>query len=543
MARQHSRIEQAAIRYRQRLADLERNYAQTTGPQRRAAIDRIRRLSLDLVEELRAAGLPPEVSERWVTSSRSWQRLALAAREELDDLSVEAARAIQWQVAAAAEAGADAAIGLFDMVDDSANFGLVPSAAVEAAVGVFQPGTVFSELPGLNQETVRQIGREVTRGLASGLHSRVIARNIANTTSVPSARAATIARTETFRAYREANREIYKQHRLVKEWRWVCSLGERTCSACWSMHGSLHPVEEPMGTHPNCRCTMIPTIPNSFNGPTGEELFNDLDPDQQRTILGQSKYDAFKRGDIKLADTVRVMKTKEWGTTRSVSSLKQAKASAGVKTGKPSVKKTPAAPRRPASKITLESTVKNHPAEKNMKEAFKIIEKVHAPKAQVVFDGDPHKSGLLGSFGRYREFGDMVGRIGVKPGEQATLTAIHEMGHLLDLQMFGSLNARGYSLYGSDSARFKASQMHAWHKAVRASGSRERIAEHYRYDTSYRNYLLKNSEQFARSYEQWIGTKTNSAAFKEKLKKWPSMYWTEEEFRPILKELDKLFGV
>lgn len=325
MARQHSRIEQAAIRYRERLADLERDYAQTTGPQRRAAIARIRRLSLDLVAELRASGLPEEVTERWVTSNRSWERLALAAREELDDLSVEAARAIQWQIAAAAEAGADAGTGLVGMLDNASNFGLVPTVAVEAAVAVFQPGTVFSELPGLNAEAVRQIGREVTRGLASGIHSSVIGRNIANTASIPSARANTIARTETFRAYREANREIYKQHRLVNEWRWVAGLGSRTCSACWAMHGSLHPVEEPMGTHPNCRCTMVPTIPGSFNGPSGSDLFDELPEDEQRTILGPGKHDAYKNGEIRLADTVRVRESKDWGTSRSVASLREAK--------------------------------------------------------------------------------------------------------------------------------------------------------------------------------------------------------------------------
>ena len=41
-------------------------------------------------------------------------------------------------------------------------------------------------------------------------------------------------------------------------WRWQAALTGNTCPVCISMHGSIHPVEEEMESHINCRCCSVP---------------------------------------------------------------------------------------------------------------------------------------------------------------------------------------------------------------------------------------------------------------------------------------------
>jgi hypothetical protein len=41
------------------------------------------------------------------------------------------------------------------------------------------------------------------------------------------------------------------------QWWWQSSLDKKTCAFCIAMHGTAHPLGEPMVSHPNCRC--VPT--------------------------------------------------------------------------------------------------------------------------------------------------------------------------------------------------------------------------------------------------------------------------------------------
>ncbi len=252
-------------------------------------------------------------------------------------MTVEAVRAIQWQVAHAAELGPQSVDALVAATLNVAPgqaatvgaFGQVSTPAVAQLVGQLQAASPLAKLPGLNREAVQQMGRELTRGLVNGEHSRVIGRRIAAVTDIPAARAATIARTETHRAYREAGRLAMIENPLVHEWIWHASTTARTCAACWAMHGQIFPTDQPMGSHPNCRCTMLPKVtPPAWMDapevvyPSGEVLFDALPVADQRTILGPDKYHAFEQGRLRLGDVVKETETREWGTTRSVASLK-----------------------------------------------------------------------------------------------------------------------------------------------------------------------------------------------------------------------------
>lgn len=340
MARLPSRIELVVRSYRSELARLEAEYTRSVGPQRALLRARLRDAAGKFVRDARNAGLPARVTRRWVTNLPAYRELLAMAQAELDSLAAEAVRAIQWQIAESAQLGKPATDAMVlatlnanatEAAALASSFGQVPTGAIRELVGQLQASSPLANLPRLNAEAVETMGRELVRGMVNGTNSRVIGRRIAAASDIPVARAQTIARTESHRAFRESSRLAMQANPVVQEWVWHADLSPRTCSACWSMHGEVFDTDEVMGSHPNCRCTMLPKVtpPAWMDAPdvtyhTGEELFAELSGDAQREILGPGKYTAYSEGKITLRDTVRVTESDEWGVTRSTASLRDA---------------------------------------------------------------------------------------------------------------------------------------------------------------------------------------------------------------------------
>lgn len=336
-------IARVVAEYRGRIAAIETAYTRAVGPARTLAQARLRDEFGRFMAAVKRKGLPDVVTRQWVTDLPAYQQLVRVAEAGIDDVTTQAVRAIQWRVAEAAQLGKPAADALTAasigpqgaQLAATGAFGQVNIAAVTQLVGQLQASSPLVNLPGLKGPAIEQMQSQLVRGLANGQHSRTIAREITRTTDIPAARAQTIARTEVHRAYREANRAAYQANPMVGAWRWLSTAGPRTCSACYAMTGTVHSLDEPMGSHPNCRCTQLPVVSNTamaalgidmpdIHYPTGEELFADQPESVQREVLGAGKYEAYKAGKITLADTVHVRETKEWGTTRSTASLAEA---------------------------------------------------------------------------------------------------------------------------------------------------------------------------------------------------------------------------
>ena len=165
------------------------------------------------------------------------------------------------------------------------------------------------------------------------------------------------------RAQRIATAESYKANAdVIKGWRWQAALTGNTCPVCISMHGSIHPVEEEMESHPNCRCVMIPVTKSweelgaelgfDFSGVekagpsfeeiakkynisaerqktyaqrkmTGEAYFRGLKAEEQRKILGPAKWLAWKEGKFEFTQLVKKTYSPVWGAGRGAKSLKE----------------------------------------------------------------------------------------------------------------------------------------------------------------------------------------------------------------------------
>lgn len=186
----------------------------------------------------------------------------------------------------------------------------------------------------------RQAERVLTRGMAQGLNPREVGRQLRDVTGQTLTRTQTIARTEMIRANREASLDAFRQSQVTNGWYWHAQLDQRTCFACAMMSGTAHTNAEHLDGHPNCRCDMIPKtltweelgftgVPDSsYRPPLGEKWFDGLTEAQQRGMLGPTKYDALKNGELAKRDLIARPRSKEWGTMRRNASFKEAKRNA-----------------------------------------------------------------------------------------------------------------------------------------------------------------------------------------------------------------------
>lgn len=221
----------------------------------------------------------------------------------------------------------------------TASTSTLPRDRIVQAVANLQAAPLRRLLAGFGPQGADEIQRALITGLAVGRHPSQVARDVKRVMAAQPVRAVTIARTEMMRAHREASREAYRQAPTVRAWVWVAGLGSRTCASCWAQHGTIHPLDEVMATHPRCRCVMAPvTVPWSELGvpglaepdpvPEGTDLFAAAPESVQRAVLGPGKFAAYQAGQIRLEDLVATRTSIEWGRSTSEGSLKGARAKA-----------------------------------------------------------------------------------------------------------------------------------------------------------------------------------------------------------------------
>ncbi|MFN7948372.1 MAG: phage minor head protein [Blastocatellia bacterium] len=218
------------------------------------------------------------------------------------------------------------------------DFNRLAPAAVESIVGFTADGSLLKklldELPG---DAGQRVKNSLIEAVALGWNPRRTARHVKEALGGNLARALTISRTETIRAYREAAHRTYKANEDVLDgWVWTAALDARPCVLCVAMHGTEHSVEERLESHPNCRCTAVPKTKSwaelGFVGieetrpqiESGEQWFAGQPAEYQQSILGPEAFRAYKAGTVKLADFVGRKNKSEWGRPYHRRSLKEA---------------------------------------------------------------------------------------------------------------------------------------------------------------------------------------------------------------------------
>jgi SPP1 gp7 family putative phage head morphogenesis protein len=203
----------------------------------------------------------------------------------------------------------------------------LPVDAVREMVGFLGDGSpILRRLQESGVVGVQQVRSALVRGVALGKNPRQVAREVKKAAGLPLRSALTISRTETMRAYRESTRLSYEVNSdVVVGWRWLAALGARTCPVCVAMHGQIRPTSERFGSHPNCRCTLVPVLvgqeTEAFE--MGEEWLQKQSEVLQEGILGKAGAEAWRSGAVRLDDFVETRNDPDWGLVRSVRSVSE----------------------------------------------------------------------------------------------------------------------------------------------------------------------------------------------------------------------------
>lgn len=309
-------------------ADLERRQAAATRLLSAAFDDALKVARVDLLAAAAAAAANPTDPGRAFTEARA-RALVSSIEAAYRDAAGQAAAPLTDAVRDATLLGvtsADAAAGLY------AGWVTASPAAVAAITATTAPGAPVAQLLArLGPDAADAAIVALRRGVALGYNPRKTARlMLAAADTLGRHRAVTIARTETLRAFRAARLHAYQQQRdVIGGWAWIAKLDRRTCAACWAMHGTVHPPDEPMAAHPNCRCRDIPLpdlAPDELAQylsavPDAPAAFRRLSAADQRAVLGPARLRLYQDGSLDLRDVVGYADSPVWGRSVTVRPL------------------------------------------------------------------------------------------------------------------------------------------------------------------------------------------------------------------------------
>lgn len=287
------------VQWRQQLArdyaSTERRLTQAYGTLLRTLqpyVDDLTRAVIALIDQ----GITPD--RYTVAGLDSYQRLFVRVRVEMQSFSTIAqAQASNLQTSATAS-GIRAA---GQLVRISSGW-LTPNAeAVTALVNYVDSPAMRANFAQFGQNAARDMADLILSQFAQGRNPRAVARSISDWLgNVPLSWANNMTRTVQIWSYRMGNHATYRANeRVLEGWIWSSARDTRTCISCWSQHGRVYRLDQVLRDHHQGRCAPIPLVRGSTRQwQTGEQLFDNLRPEQQQQIMGPGLYDAWRRGDV-----------------------------------------------------------------------------------------------------------------------------------------------------------------------------------------------------------------------------------------------------
>lgn len=274
----------------------------------------------EAIEAAREAGA--SFSPSWLFQQRRYQLLLQEVRREIENLALAAQMDVVRNQSWALRQSEYATRALFEEVKLARSFVGLPASAFESIVGFLSDGSPLRKvLESLGESAAAEMEAALKSAVLVGMPPREIVRQVRKEAGGALSRLLTIARTETLRAYREGIR-LSLDAAGYTHWRWVASLSLRTCPACLGMHGRVFAITEPFGTHPNCRCTLVP-VDEGLTVPDAEDWLRGLSQVQQEQVLGKQRAHLWRQGRLQLKDFVRERHDPVWGTTRTVMPLRR----------------------------------------------------------------------------------------------------------------------------------------------------------------------------------------------------------------------------
>jgi len=120
-----------------------------------------------------------------------------------------------------------------------------------------------------------------------------------------------LVRTVAEQMFRRGQQE-QRQQIPVQQWR-RCANYQTACLACIMLEGTFYDREEDFSDHPNGRCYIVPVEPGSQPDHAGRDWLEAQDEETQRRIMGKTRYEAWKNGDLSLDQMTNVVPSAEFG--------------------------------------------------------------------------------------------------------------------------------------------------------------------------------------------------------------------------------------
>jgi hypothetical protein len=185
---------------------------------------------------------------------------------------------------------------------------------------------IYKRLAKLAPETVDLIRQSILDGVAMGYNPKKIADGITKNMGLGLTSAMRYTQTTQIYSYREANRASYIANSdVVEGWYWMSARDDRVCMSCLAMDGTFHTNDETLDDHWNGHCTMIPAVvgtERSIPEGAGEEYFKGLSEAEQRKMMGDTRYDAWRSGKFEFGDQTQHVNDTVFGVMRGQTPLK-----------------------------------------------------------------------------------------------------------------------------------------------------------------------------------------------------------------------------
>lgn len=278
--------------------------------------------------DLKAKG--EEVPSWKLFQLRRYRALLAQVGTELATYSQWAAGQIQSQQAAAVALGDEHAKALVLASVEGERQAAVawdklPAGAVERIAAIAQGGKPLNQLLAAAYPTAAQaITNELITGTAVGRNPRETARQVLKKGLAQGLQhVLLVARDQQIRSYREMVRQRYDDSDVVYGYMRLAAKNMRTCVACLALDGSVYATNQLMALHPQDRCAMVPLV-EGFPLPkwqTGEEWFKTLGEDEQRRMMGNGRYEAWRDGLFSFRQLATIGHHPTWGPSARVTSL------------------------------------------------------------------------------------------------------------------------------------------------------------------------------------------------------------------------------
>ena len=200
----------------------------------------------------------------------------------------------------------------------------INAGAIESLLGFLNPdGPLYARLEMLAPTHTAKIADGLLEAIGLGYNPVKTAKLFENLMGGGLTDALRMTRTAQLYAYREATRANFLANSdVVKGWVWWTALDNSVCMSCVAQHGTVHPLSEKLDDHYNGRCVALPYMGDSVPEVSGEEWFNRQSEEQQKQMMGESKYAAWKDGKFSFSDLSTQHEDGVYGLMRGETSLK-----------------------------------------------------------------------------------------------------------------------------------------------------------------------------------------------------------------------------